>query len=70
MFIDLTNIGNNRVNVGLNVMQRMAGNRLTGQLNDPNLPCMGESLLPTTEHAGFDADPVERARQLVIAKGG
>tara|TARA_B100001059_G_C17455034_1_gene389324 strand:+ start:165 stop:320 length:156 start_codon:yes stop_codon:yes gene_type:complete len=51
-------------------MQRMAGNRLTGQLNDPNLPCMGESLLPTTEHAGFDADPVERARQLVIAKQG
>jgi len=47
---------------------RMAASRLTGQLDDPNLPCMGESLLPTTKHADFDADPVERARQLVIAK--
>ena len=54
---------------GSNVM-RMAGQRMNPQLPDPNLMCQGESLLPTTEHADFDADPVERARQLVIAKQG
>ena len=47
---------------------RFAGQRLTGQLNDPNLPCMGESLLPTTKHADFEADPQERSRQEIIAK--
>ena len=49
---------------------RLAGQRLTGQLDDPNLYCMGESLLPTTEHADFDADPVERARQIALLPGG
>ena len=47
---------------------RYAGKRLTGQLDDPNLPCMGESLLPTTKHADFKADPQERSRQMLIAK--
>ena len=47
---------------------RYAGQRLQGQLNDPNLPCMGESLLPTTKYADFAADPVERSRQEAIAK--
>ena len=49
---------------------RLAGQRLTGQLDDPNLPYMGESLLPTTKHTDFDADPVERARQLALLPGG
>ena len=49
---------------------RLAGQRLTGQLDDPNLPCMGESLLPTTQHADFNADPVERARQIALLPGG
>ena len=46
---------------------RFAGQRLTGQLDDPNLPCMGESLLPTTKHADFEADSQERSRQEMIA---
>ena len=47
---------------------RLAGQRLTGQLDDPNLPCKGESLLPTTKYADFEADPRERNRQELIAK--
>ena len=47
---------------------RLAGQRLTGQLDDPNLPCKGESLLPTTKYADFEADPRERSRQELIAK--
>ena len=59
---------------------RLAGQRLTGQLDDPNLPCKGESLLPTTKYADsllpttkyadFEADPRERSRQELIAKKG
>ena len=48
---------------------RKAGQLFNPQLGDPNLPCRGESLLPNAELAYFDADPVERARQLVIANG-
>ena len=47
---------------------RMAGQVLQGQLNDPNLSCMGESLLPTTPLADFKADPVERSRQEKLVK--
>ena len=47
---------------------RYAGQKLTGQLDDRNLPCMGESLLPTTKHADFDADPRERSRQETLVK--
>ena len=47
---------------------RMAGQRLAGQLDDPNLPCMGESLLPTTKYADFEADPRERSRQEMLVK--
>ena len=49
---------------------RKAGQVFNPQLADPNLPCRGESLLPNAKLADFDADPVERARHLVIAKGG
>ena len=49
---------------------RMAGQRMNPQLPDPNLPCRGESLLPNAPLANFDADPVERAKHLIIAKGG
>ena len=47
---------------------RKAGQVFNPQLADPNLPCRGESLLPNAKLADFDADPVERARHLVIAK--
>ena len=50
-------------------MKRMAGlESKNPQLPDRNLHCMGESLLPNAELAKFDADPVEVARQLIIAK--